>query len=796
MKTTEIPVLGMDCASCANTVSKSLSQQQGLQEVNVQVANNSAQITFDEKKTSLKKISEAVEGVGYSVPKSKVRFIVDDMECASCVKSIESWLSHVDGVINTDINFAAKLVTVEIIEGSVSVHELKKEISEVGFTPVLEEDTTDEERLSGEEKHYQQYVRRLTIAVAGTLPVFIISMFGFTFPGHEWVQLALTIPVVFVAGSNFFKSGYLSLKAKAPNMDVLVSIGASSAFFYSLAATIFPDWFMEAGQAPHLYYETAATIITLILTGNLLEKRATARTTDSLKSLIGLKVNKAFRVKNGEEEEVELSDINQGDILRVRPGERIPLDGEITQGASAVDESMLTGESLPVDKSKGDQVFAGTLNKEGAVLFEVTKTEKETTLQRIITLVKEANGSKAPIQRLADKVSAVFVPVVLLIAALTFTVWMIFGPADHAFHYAIMTSVAVMIIACPCAMGLAAPTAVMVGIGRGSNNGILIKGGEILESLAKATTVVFDKTGTLTTGEIIVRDIIPLNGVAKDELISLMGSAELPSEHPIGRSIVRYAKEKNVELSEPDSFEAHVGHGITATFQDRKIEIGKPDSEELFTHKDEIQGATSVLVQKINGEPAAMIVLQDQVREESKHVIATLKKLGLKTVLLTGDNKVVARHVGEILGIDDIHAEVLPEEKAAHVKELQEQGEHVIMIGDGINDAPALAVADVGIAMGSGTDVAMEAGDVVLMKHSLNDLVKAIALSRKTVTTIKQNLFWAFFYNVAAIPIAAGILYPVNGLLLRPMIGAAAMAFSDVCVIGNSIWLKFKKLGA
>ncbi|TNE73876.1 cadmium-translocating P-type ATPase [bacterium] len=788
MKVISIPVKGMDCASCARTVEKVVKANPGIESVDVNVAAESAKISFDESAVAVKKLIESIENSGYQVPLQKTRFSVQDMDCASCVKSIETWVSALDGVTQVDVNFGAKWVTIEHDLNAITPLRLQKEIKDIGYTPVAEEDNKEQELV--EQKIYRSYQQRLTIAIVATLPVFVVSMFMLEFPGHEWMQFLLSTVVVFGAGRGFFKSGYYSLKAGAPNMDVLVSIGASTAYFYSAIAVLFPQLFTDFGQEPHLYFETAATIVTLILTGNLLEKRATARTSDSLKKLIGLQPKTAL-VKRGEqfeEEEIEL--ISVGEFIQVRPGERVPLDGKIVSGKSSVDQSMLTGESIPVDVLEGDTVLAGSINKAGSFVFKVEKANAETTLSRIIQLVKEANGTKAPIQRLADKVSAWFVPTVLGIALLTFIVWFFFVDVEFAFRYAIMTSVAVMIIACPCAMGLAAPTAVMVGIGRGAENGILIRGGEALEKLHEVDTIVLDKTGTITTGEIKVQSVITLNGVAEDELLRLAASAELPSEHPVGKSVVQFARKKGLELTQPLEFSSEPGVGVTAKIEDKIIRVKKLEkSPEQFKNNY----GTSIQV-LIDDKESAYIQLSDQIRSDSKDAIQRLQSFGLEVIMLTGDNDVTAQAIAKQAGITSVISNVLPHEKAAEIDKLAAQGKKVAMVGDGINDAPSLAKAHVGIAMGQGTDIALESSDVILQRESLSQISDAIGLSRQTVRTIKQNLFWAFFYNTAAIPVAAGVLYPGFGILLSPMIGAATMAFSDIFVIGNSILLKFKQL--
>ncbi len=805
MKTITIPVKGMDCASCVRTVEKVVKSNDGVSQIDVNLATESAKISFDESKIAVQKLITSIINAGYDVPQEKTRFSVQDIDCASCVKSIETWVSALEGVTQVDVNFAAKTVTIQHDTASISSARLKKEIIQIGYTPVL--DSEVKEQKLAEEKIYKSYRNRLLLAIIATLPVFIVSMFMIEFPGHEWMQLILTTVVVFGAGRGFFRSGFYSLKAKAPNMDVLVSIGASAAYFYSVAAILFPHWFHALDQHPHLYFETAATIVTLILTGNLLEKRATAKTSDSLKKLIGLQPKSALIQKGSDFIEEEIEMISVGEIVLVRPGERVPLDGEITKGQTSLDQSTITGESLPVDVSVGDKVMAGSVNNNQAFQFKVEKTNENSTLSRIIYLVKEANGNKAPIQRLADKVSAVFVPTVLAIALTTFFVWFFFVDTEFAFRYAVMTSVAVMIIACPCAMGLAAPTAVMVGIGRGAENGMLIRGGESLEKLYEVDTVVLDKTGTLTKGEIKVQQVIPLTDLPLNEILFLAGSAEKPSEHPIAKGIVKYVETAGIQAIQPDNFVNTAGSGIDANVNGVQVSIKKTSESELENQDATIKSLVENSLQQldksifgtlvmlyVNDKPVAIFNLSDSLRDDSAQAVKKLTDAGIQVIMLTGDNEKSAGLIAKQAGIQHIIANVLPHEKAAVIDKLMKENKKVAMVGDGINDAPSLAKAYVGFSMGHGTDIAMESSDVILLNNSLLKISEAIQLSKQTVLTIKQNLFWAFFYNVMAIPIAAGVLWPFYGVLLSPMIGAATMAFSDVFVIGNSILLKYKKL--
>jgi Cu+-exporting ATPase len=622
--------------------------------------------------------------------------------------------------------------------------------------------------------------------------------------GNFYVLWALATPVQFVIGWQFYKGAWGAFKHRSADMNTLIAVGTSAAYLYSVAATLFPSFFESGGIEPHVYFETSALIIVLILFGRLLEARAKGQTSEAIKKLMGLQPKTARVIRDGKEVDIPVEEVLVGDIVIVRPGEKIPVDGIIQEGKSAVDESMITGESIPVKKGPGIEVIGATINKTGSFKFKATKVGKDTALAQIIKLVQDAQGSKAPIQRLADVISGYFVPIVISIAIATFVIWFNFGPFP-SLTFALLNFVAVMIIACPCALGLATPTAVMVGTGKGAENGILIRGGESLETAHKLDTIVFDKTGTLTKGEPEITDIITVNGFSEEEILKYAACAEKNSEHPLAEAILKRAEEKQIKLIDPEQFNAIEGHGIEASIDGKEILLGNAklmrdrqiEIESLEKKADELaqDGKTPIYI-SLTGKAAGLIGVADMLKESSVHAVAKLRNMGLKVVMLTGDNRRTAEAIAKKVGIDDVLPEVLPEDKVHEVKALQSGGRRVAMVGDGINDAPALAQADIGIAIGSGTDVAMEASDITLIKGDLLGVVTAIELSKKTIRIIKQNLFWAFFYNTAGIPIAAGVLYPFFGILLNPIFASLAMAFSSVSVVSNSLRLRRVKLRA
>lgn len=736
-------------------------------------------------------------------------FNVTGMSCASCARTVENALNKNED-IKASVNIATEKVNIEYDENKYNFEKIKKIVENSGYG--LVETLSEEQKMQMYEDKIKSLRNKLILAAVFAIPLMYISMghmMGIHLPDivnpkknaaiYSIVQLLLTIPVVY-AGKDFFIHGFKNLVRKSPTMDSLIAMGASAAIIYSLYATymtitVDPEYHMN------LYFESAGTIITLILLGKLLEARTKGQTSSAIKKLIGLQPKKAKIIENGVEKEVLIENIKVGDIIVVKPGEKIAVDGKIVSGNTSVDEAMITGESIPVSKNPGDKVIGGSINKNGSIQFEATEIGKDTVLSQIIKLVEEAQGSKAPISRMADIVAGYFVPIVIVIATVTGIIWFMSGSGLTA---ALTFFISVLVIACPCALGLATPTSIMVGTGKGAENGILIKSGEALETAHKIKTVVLDKTGTITKGKPVLTDLKVYNNFDGNEILQLAASAENNSEHPLAEAIVNGAKERNVEFKQYDKFRAMPGYGIRATIDDKEIQIGnrklmasRKISTEAAEKDYEIlsnEGKTPMFI-SVNNELAGLIAVADVVKETSKAAIERMHKLGLKVIMLTGDNEKTAKYIAKEVGIDSVIAEILPFQKSEEVKKLQEAGEFVAMVGDGINDSPALAQANVGIAIGSGTDVAIESADIVLIRNDLNDVAGAIALSKATITNIKENLFWAFFYNVIGIPFAAGIFYAFfNGPKLDPMIAAFAMSLSSVSVLMNALRLKFFKV--
>jgi Cu+-exporting ATPase len=755
---------------------------------------------------------------------------IEGMTCASCVNRIERYLNKLSGVTSANVNLATERATVAAAP-EVTVAQILGAVEAAGYDARLITDRGEEpaeqapaERVrhatpheaarelepSFQQRHLADTQRRLIVAGVLSVPLLLalaqmtVAPFLPAALANPWLQLAFATPVQFYAAWPFYRGAWKVLRHGATDMNTLIAVGTSAAYFYSLAAILFPGFFDAAGigmeGALPLYFDTAAVIITLILLGRFLEARARSHTSDAIRRLIGLAPRTARVIRDGAERDLPIDEVRPGDLVLVRPGEKVAVDGVLRDGSSALDESMVTGESMPVTKRPGDEVIGGTLNTSGAFQFEATRVGRDTVLAQIVRLVQEAQGSKAPIQRLADRVTAYFVPAVLAIAAVTFVVWFLIGP-EPAFNLALLNTVAVLIIACPCALGLATPTSIMVGTGKGAENGVLFRNAEALELLHKVRTVVLDKTGTLTEGQPRVTDVFLADGApAEDELLRLAAVAERGSEHPLGEAIVRHARdERRLVVPEPSAFEAVPGQGIAATAEGHRVVIGRPahlerqgiELGELANHGEELAAAGKTPVHvAVDGRPAAVIAIADTLKAGSRPAVAELHRLGLEVIMLTGDNETTARAIAHEAGVDRVLADVRPDEKAAQIRRLQADGRLVAMVGDGVNDAPALAEADVGIAIGTGTDVAIESSGVTLISGDLWAVVTAFALSRATMRNIRQNLFWAFAYNVALIPLAAGAFYPFTGVLLDPIFAAAAMAASSVTVVSNALRLR------
>ena len=806
-----IHITGMTCTTCAATIQKGLAKTPGVQEAKVSFASEKASVEYDPAKVNLAEIKNTISQIGYGVATRKSIFPVGGMTCAACIARVEKALLSVPGVISASVNLASEKATVEYTEGT-DIADLRQAVKEAGYELGSEAETLADVA-TATQREFRALRKRLILAAALALPIFALSMLVPYFIGKPYLLWALATPVQFWAGWRFYRGMWGALRHRTADMNTLIAVGTSAAYLYSMIAVLFPALFATGGLEPHLYFDTSAMIITLILLGRFFEARARGQTSEAIKKLIGLKPKTALVIRDGKEIEIPVEDVQVGDLILVRPGERVPVDGIVRQGYSSIDESMITGESIPVEKKMGDEVIGATINKTGSFQFEATKVGKDTTLAQIIRLVEEAQGSKAPIQRLADVIASYFVPIVIGIATVTFIIWYFVGPAP-ALTYAFLNFVAVLIIACPCALGLATPTAIMVGTGKGAEQGILIRSAEALERSHQINTVLLDKTGTLTQGEPEVTDIIAIPSSSQEEVLRLAASAERGSEHPLGEAIVRAALDKKMELAPVSDFSAIPGHGVEASVEGKKLLLGNLKlmrEKELSLNGLEKEAerlwekGKTVMFLGLDSRVQGIIALADTLKLDAKEALKALRKMGIEVGMLTGDNQRTAQAIAQEVDIDRVLAEVLPEHKAQEVKKLQGEGKVVAMVGDGINDAPALAQADVGIAIGTGTDVAMETGDITLISGDLTGIVTAVSLSKSTMRTIKQNLFWAFAYNTALIPVAAGVLYLVFGQtgvpsglhfilgdygFLNPILAAAAMAASSLTVVFNSLRLR------
>jgi len=810
-----VKITGMTCAACAARVEKVVNKMDGIASASVNFATENLSVAYDKAKTSRQNIKAAVEKAGYGTleisTKSEVTIPIGGMTCAACSARIERVLGKLEGVTSASVNLATEKATVHYDSQKIKLSAIRQAIEKAGYQAleIEKKSAVDEDKLR-KQKAIRILKTKLIVSASFAVPLLYLAMGAMIswlqlpipsflepmqYPlSYALVEIILVIPII-IAGNRFYSVGFKALIQRSPNMDSLIAMGTSAAILYSLYS-VYQIIIGNFGAVQDLYFETAGVIITLILLGKYLEAVSKGKTSEAIKKLMGLAPKTAIVIRNGIEIETPIEDVEIEDVILVKPGGKIPVDGIVIEGNTAIDESMLTGESMPIDKKSGDAVYAASINKNGSIKFRATKIGGDTALAQIIKLVEDAQGSKAPIAQLADIVSSYFVPIVFVIAVLAFSGWFFTG---HSLVFSMTIFISVLVIACPCALGLATPTAIMVGTGKGAEHGILIKGGEALETTHKINTIVFDKTGTITEGKPEVTDIITVSGIKENWLLQIAASAEKGSEHPLGEAIVRGAEKENLETLKIEKFKAIPGYGIEVEFDGSRVLLGNrkmmdENNIELITLEEESdrlaeEGKTPMYI-AMDGKLSGIIAVADVVKASSKAAIAKLHEMGIEVAMITGDNRKTAEAIAKQVGIDRVLAEVLPQDKSNEVKKLQAEGRKVAMVGDGINDAPALVQADIGIAIGSGTDVAMESADIVLMRSDLMDVPTAIKLSKSTIRNIKQNLVWAFGYNVAGIPIAAGLLYLFGGPLLNPIFAAAAMSLSSVSVLTNALRLK------
>lgn len=801
--TIEIPLVGVHSEHCALIIDKGLAQLEGVTSHKVDLNNEKATVQADEKKTDLPQIVKTIRDLGYDVASVKKTFPITGMTCASCASSSQSILGMQKGVLSASVNYANTEATVEFFPDMITPQDMKAALQSVGYDMIIDEENASDLKEELQRNQFRALKTKTTWSVILAVPVVIIGMFFMNMPYANYIMMALTAPVLFWFGRSFFVNAAKQARHRSANMDTLVALSTGVAFLFSAFNTFYPQFWHSRGLHPHVYFEAAAVVVAFILLGKMLEEKAKSNTSSAIKKLMGLQPKTVTIIhEGGHQMEIPVAQVKQGDLLLVKPGDKIPVDGTVSEGISFVDESMISGEPVPVEKSAGSQVFAGTINQKGSFKISAQKVGSSTLLAQIIRMVQEAQGSKAPVQKLVDKIAGVFVPVVIGIALLSFGAWMVFG-GEHALTQGLLSFVTVLVIACPCALGLATPTAIMVGVGKGAGLGILIKDAESLELARKTDVIILDKTGTITEGKPEVTDLL-LNGPGADDSKAVLLGIESQSEHPLAAAVVHRLSEEGIRPATVQHIESITGQGVKANVGSDVYLVGNPAllqangvevSAALARQAGEWQQqAKTVIYYAKNKEAIGVVAIADQVKSSSIQAVKALRELGIDVYMLTGDNAQTAAAIAAQVGITQFEAGVMPSRKAEFVKQLQKQRQVVAMVGDGINDSQALAQADVSIAMGKGSDIAMDVAKMTIISSDLMLIPKAIRLSVLTVSTIRQNLFWAFIYNLIGIPIAAGLLYPINGFLLNPMIAGAAMALSSVSVVGNSLRLKAQNL--